>query len=293
MRRQIHPQWNMLALGNRVQPLPAELASARLHRMSARTRLATSFDISGVVPIGSHSRGTAVRSYSDLDMLVVLRRNQTKWAGDMVSSYTVLGKVIQDLQARFAKTSVSRDGQAAVVAFAAGQQSLDVVPAVFHRFDRMRPLYLIPDGAGGWLETGPQLHDRYFAIADERSVGKLRKLAQLMKWWKFSRATPVPIQTFHLDMLLAASDIAVGVKSYTQCLYQAFKLLADRECRGLRDPCHIAGTIFAAHTDAQWESVNAAASYAFAHSSVAVAAEAVKDFPEANRQWNIVFNGGF
>lgn len=292
MRSQVSPQWNMLALSNRVQPLPAELESARLHRLSARTRLASSFDISGVVPIGSHARGTAVRWYSDLDMLVVLRRNQAKWAGDMVSSYTVLGKVIQELQARFANTAVGRDGQTAVVAFAAGQQSLDVVPAVFQRFDRMRPVYLIPDGVGGWLETGPQVHDRYFAIANERSAGKLKKLAQLMKWWKFSRAAPIPIQTFHLDMLLAASEIAVGVKSYTHCLYQAFKLLADRECRGLRDPCQIAGTIFAAKTDAQWESVNAAVSYAFAHSSAAVAAEAVKDFPEANRQWDIVFNGG-
>lgn len=293
MRAQVNPQVNMLALATRVQPQPVELQSARLHRASARARLEKSFDVSGIVPIGSHVRGTAVRWFSDLDMLVVLRRNEAKWGGDMVSSNTVLGRVIDELGARFASTKIGRDGQAVVVAFAAGQQSLDVVPAFFQRFDSMRPVYLIPDGAGGWFETGPQIHDRYFAVADLKSGGKLKKLSQLIKWWKYSRAKPIPILTFHLDMLLANSSIAVGVKPYTHCVYQAFKLLADRECRGLRDPCQIAGTIYAAQTTPQWEILNDSVKYALEHSTAALAAEAVRDFSEANRQWNIVFNGEF
>ena len=291
MRADVFPQANLLNLAHRIQPQAGELGNAKIHRGTVRSRLQRSFDVSGIVNIGSHARGTAIRRFSDLDMLVVLRRNQAKWGGDLISSSTVLRKVIEDLQERFPLTEVGRDGQAAVVWFGASQQSLDVVPALFNRMENLRPVYLIPDGRGGWMETSPAAHDRYFDLADVRSKGKLRKLSQLIKWWKFSRAEPIPIMTFHVDMLMAANDLCAGVKPYTVCLYQAFKLLADRECRGLHDPCKVAGTIYAAQTDPQWRNVCDAVNYALEHATAAVAAEAAKNFREANRQWEIVFNG--
>ncbi len=290
MRTRAPPQMNMAELASRVQPRDGELRSARTHRTTVRTRLASSFDVSRLAPIGSHARGTAIRSFSDLDVLVVLRRNEAKWGGSIVSSATVLGRVREDLQARYAFSDIRRDQQAAVVNFAADQQSLDVVPAIFHRFETGRPVYLIPDGSGGWFETSPETHDRFFLIANARSGGKLRKVSQLIKWWKFSRAQSIPMQSFHVDILLAVSEICVGVKPYTHCLYQAFKLLADRECRGLRDPCGIAGTIYAAQTEHQWQAANVAVSFALDHARAALSAEVVKDYEEANRQWSIVFN---
>ena len=293
MRYQANPQINMVMLARRVQPQNEELKSARIHRAAVRARMEASFDVSRLVPIGSHARGTAIRSFSDVDLLVVLRRNEAKWGGSMVSSATLLDRVRDDLRARFVHTDIRRDQQAAVVGFAAGQQSLDVVPAIFRRFDRGRPAYFIPDGQGNWMETSPEAHDRFFAAADERSGGKLKKVVQLLKWWKFSRAQEFPIQSFHVDMLMASSDVCVGVKPYTHCLYQAFKLLADRECRGLQDPVGIAGVIYAAQTDPQWEAIRTAVGYALDHAREAVAAEAVRDFEEANRQWSIVFNGDY
>jgi len=281
---------NMAALAHRVQPLESELINAKRHRGTARIRLAKSFDVSRIVPIGSHARGTSIRSYSDLDMMVVLRRNEAKWGGSQVSSYTVLERLRQDLQERYTQTDIRRDAQAIVIDFAAGQRSLDVVPALFQRFDRLRPVYLIPDGNGGWFESSPEAHDRYFGAAVEKSGGKLRKVVQLMKWWKFSRAQTIPIRTFHVDMLVASSDVCVGVKPYTHCLYQVFELLAGRECRGLRDPLALTGVIYAAATESQWNVVNDAVAYAFEHARAAVAAEAVRNFEEANRQWSIVFN---
>ncbi len=281
---------NLAALAHRVQPLESELVNAKRHRGTARMRLATSFDVSRIVAIGSHARGTAIRSHSDLDMMVVLRRNEAKWGGSLVSSYTVLEKFRQDLQTRYVQTDIRRDEQAVVIDFAAGQRSLDVVPALFHRFDRLRPIYVIPDGNGGWFESSPEAHDRYFGSAVEKSGGKLKKVVQLMKWWKFSRAQPIPIRSFHVDMLVASSDVCVGVKPYTHCLYQVFELLAGRECRGLRDPLALTGVIYAAASDPQWAAMNDAVAYAFEHARAAVAAEAVRNFEEANRQWSIVFN---
>jgi predicted nucleotidyltransferase len=288
-----NPQLNMVALAHRIQPQPGELGSARLHRGATRARLERSFDVSRLLPIGSHARGTAIRWFSDLDILVVLRRNEAKWGGNTVSSYSVLARVIDELRGRFPNTDVNRDKQAAVVSFSTSQQSLDVVPALFSRFGSGRPLYQIPDGQGGWLETSPEIHDRYFNEQNERSRGKLRKVAQLLKWWKYSRAQAIPLQSFHIDILLAASEICVGVKPYTHCLYEAFKLLAERECRGFRDPCGVAGTIYATQTRPQWDSLNNAVAYALQHATAALASEAVRNFEEANRQWSIVFNGEY
>jgi predicted nucleotidyltransferase len=293
MQVRVHPQVNMNALVARVQPREGELVSARRHLGATRIRLAKSFDVSRIVPIGSHARGTAIRAHSDLDMMVVIRRNNAKWGGNIVSSYTLLGRVREDLQARYVNTDIRTDQQAVVVDFASGQQSLDVVPALFRRFEQMRPVYQIPDGLGEWFETSPELHDRYFANANQRSGGKLRRVVQLLKWWKFSRAQPVPIRSFHMDILLASSDVCVGVKPYTHCLYQAFDLLAKRECRGLRDPLGTSGVIYAASTQTQWENINNAVAYALDHASAAVAAEAVRNLEEANRQWGIVFNGEY
>ncbi|MFN5029663.1 MAG: nucleotidyltransferase [Burkholderiales bacterium] len=287
------PQFNMLNLAHRIQPMPAQLEKAKIHQHTVRLRLSKVFDVARVVQIGSHARETAIRDFSDLDLLGVLKRDEARWGGGLVSSATVLARFIDELIGRFPNTAIGRDGMAVAVWFSATQQSLDVVPAIFHRFDRHRPVYLIPNGKGDWMETSPEVHDLYFKQADARSQGKLRKVSQLLKWWKFCRASPIPISSFHLDMLLAASGICVGVKSYSQCLYLAFKLLHERGCRGLHDPCGVAGTIYAASTESKWGQLVSAVAYSLDHAQAALAAEAVGDKFEANRQWNIVFNGGF
>jgi predicted nucleotidyltransferase len=287
------PQLNLLSLTERIQPQPRETQKAKLHLMSIRRRLTRSFDVNKFLLIGSHYRDTAVRWYSDVDFMVVLRRNEAKWGGDIVHSSTVLNRIRDDLNDRFTYTDVRRDQQAVVVSFSQGNHSLDVVPAIFARIDKLHAIYWIPDGANGWMETSPTAHNGYFAKANKRSGGKLAKTVQLLKWWKFSRVQPIPIESFHLDSLLAASDICIGVKSYAQCLYEAFKLLTERECRGIRDPLGIAGIVDAARTDAQWNDLNVAVQSALIHSRAAMVAEAAVDFEESNRQWSIVFNGEY
>lgn len=293
MQARANPQFNMATLASRIQPQSGELKAARNHLLTVRKRLGTSFDVSKTVPIGSHARSTAIRWYSDLDVMVVLRRNEAKWGDDLISSSTLLQKVKNDLQERYVNTEVRRDQQAVVLDFAGGQQSLDIVPALFLRLDKFQPIYMIPDSDGGWLETSPEAHNSYFDSAVARSGGKLRKLIQILKWWKCSREQPIPIQSFHLDLLFASSGLCVGVKSYTHCLYEAFKLLVERKCRGLRDPLGIAGIVYAAQTEAQCENNDNALRYALIHARAAIVAESSKDYTEANRQWSIVFNGEY
>lgn len=286
----IHPHIKIHKLIEKIQPRPVELQKAMFHSVSVRKRLNKSFDLKRFIKIGSHSRGTAIRSFSDIDFLAVLAKNEAKWGGNIISSTTFLEKIRDDLNDRFTQTTVRRDMQAVVVSFGQGQHSMDIVPAIFYRFHKSRPVYWIPDGSDKWIETSPELHNNFILRARQRSGSKLIKLLQLLKWWKISREEPIPILSFHMDILFAESDVCIGIKPYTRCLYEAFQLLKERDCRGVRDPIEIAGTIYASNTDAQLEVVNQAVNYAFSHAQSAMQAEAWKDYEEANRQWNIVFN---
>src|SRR2546429_5981282 len=42
------------------------------------------------------------------------------------------------------------------------------------------------------------LHDA-LPISNVRSAGKLRGVCQLLRWWKFSRTQPIPLQTFRSE----------------------------------------------------------------------------------------------
>lgn len=278
----------------RIQPRPLEVARARTRLQGIRTRLSASFPISRVVLTGSHTKGTAVRSFSDVDIFVVLRRDAVRWGSGYVSSATLLRQVRDDLQSRFPSTEIRRDEMSIVVEFSQGDHAVDVVPAIFRSPTQSGyPLFSIPDGSGGWLDTSPDLHFKYLRDADARSGGKLKRVIQLVKWWRVCRTPNVPLLSFHIEMALALSRAAVGAAPYSQVLALGFNVMNIRRGAALRDPCGVSGLIPAAKTEAQRNSVDGSLNHAAWHSSEAFAAEDRGDWREAVRQWDIVFNGYF
>jgi len=282
-------------LTKQIQPTSVGHTKGKLHASTIRARLASSFAVSKSMFIGSTSRDTAIRSTSDVDLMVVFKREEARWGGSLVSSDTLVGRVRNDLNARFQTTTVRRDGQAVVVQFGQGSEPVDVVPAIFHEFrgSAKAPVYLIPRGDGGWMETAPEAHQRYLVEKNKQSVGKLQKTIKLLKHWRASRSTNIPISSIHLELLLASENICVGAKSYANCLAEAFMLLQSRECRGLRDPVGVAGVLYAVQTQAQYDQLLSAVDYAADHAERAMYAQSRNDWKEALRQWNIVFNGDF
>ena len=288
-----NPRLNYGRLIRSIQPTSGELKSAISNVGSTKKRLEKSFNLKKFQRIGSHARSSAINSFSDLDFLAVLARNEAKWGGNVVKSDTVIKKISQDLNSRFTTTAVRKDMQAVVIQFGGGQKSMDVVPGFFCEMKNKRPVYLIPDGYGGWMEASPEAHNTFINRENIRSGEKLKKVAQLIRFWKYSRASSISISSFYIDLLLANSGICVGAKSYPMIMYEFFKLMSDRGCRGLYDPVGIAGVVYAVKTKPQGSTLVSHVENSLDHAIKAVNAEHNKQFKEANRQWDIVFNHNF
>lgn len=283
------------ALVGRIQPTARDASRFESHRTSIRNALCagSGFDLKRLDPIGSFSRKTAVRRVSDADLLAQVNRASVSTGGTLQTSDTVLGKFRAVLSARFPHTAVGRDGQAVVVDFADGSHPVDVVPAIWVSQDGHKnyPIYLIPDGAGWWMRTSPTSHNRFIQDADARARGKLTYAAQLLKYWCWTRATPLPLSGFHLELRLAADGLCDGARSYATILDDAFALLVRRRCAAINDPLGISGHVAAASTEAKRALASMSVGTAAYHARRAVLAEARGHDAEALRQWNIVFHG--
>ena len=278
----------------RTAPTMSELARARSHISSIRSRLYKDFEVKSFVKIGSHSRNTAIHEFSDVDYLIILARNEVKWGANWVSSSTILQRIRNSLLTRYTSTVIRRDQQAVVIGFGGGQQSVDIVPGFYLRAGPYNyPIYAIPNGSGGWMETAPQLHNKFIGREDARSRFQLRKTIQLVKYWRYCRTPNVPLSSFHLELLISSAGICIGAKTYADCLYRTFQLLSSRQCRALRDPLGISGNISGTYTPGQQEYSVKEADHAYDHAYRALYAEQHRNLMEAYRQWGIVFNGHF
>jgi|CXWL01.1.fsa_nt_gi hypothetical protein len=281
-----------LSLLSRIAPLQSEIDAAECHIATIRTRLADGFNLKSFVRAGSYSRGTFIRGGSDVDLFAVVARDDLRWGGRYVTSDTALDNFGRELKARFPSTAISRDVHAIVLEF--NDCHVDVVPAFFSGMTASNhPLYAIPDGGGGWMNTSPARHNAFIRQKDEASRGKLRRVAQLIKFWRECRSPRVALSSFHIEMVLASEDLCLGVKSYGDCVTEVLQGLAQRECRGLQDPLRISGLLPAVKTEARRDPAVASVRYSRDHAKVALRAVAFDDHEKACRQWDIVFNGYF
>lgn len=281
------------ALLKQIAPLPTEVTRAKRQVVGIKSRLSKSFSVSRTALIGSHAKGTAVKWYSDVDLLVVLRRDTVRRGEKVISSGTLLKNVRDELRGRYPTTEVRRDAQAIAVRFGRGEHGVDVVPAIYGAPTTTgHPIFIIPDGAGGWLETSPDAQLKALKSADESADGKLSAAIRLMKWWMFSRSTWIPLDSAHLE----AVAVKAGVRrrdSYSAILSRLFVTLTGRAGSSIRDPIGVSGLLPLARTEAQRGEVLSAVRYAADHSVRAVNAEEEENHAEAIRQWKIVFNQSF
>jgi hypothetical protein len=184
---------------------------------------------------------------------------------------------------------IRRDERGVELHFHGTTFSVDVIPGFILRLSNQYPVYSLPGEDSQWIEASPERHNALFSIGNAACGAKLRALSQLIKVWRFAHSPPLRISGLYVDMLLAASDIGMGVKSYGQCMSDFFSELGRQEPRSLADPAGVSGVIVASPTNDDLERVHDAAKIAANHAQSALAAQASGSFSDANREWEAIF----
>jgi hypothetical protein len=209
---------------SRYTPPSTYFDAARSHRSSIELRLDNWLGVKEMFETGSLKHGTGVRYWSDVDYIVSLK-------GSRPTPTTALNKVRDALKDKYPNTTVRVSRPAVVCEFAAGKETVEVVPA----FDALGGGYWIPDPkTGDWMKTFPKNHNAYVNEVNKKHTGGAKKLARLAKTWKYKRA--VPVSSCYLE--IRAAKYADGETSWSlpQDIYRYLKYLRDIELGAMNDP---------------------------------------------------------
>ncbi len=158
----------------------------------------TTSDTAHSLYVGSYGRNTAIKGFSDLDMIfqlpVALYNQYDNYTGNGQSA--LLQRVKQSIERTYSTTSIRGDGQVILVPFNDGL-TFEVVPGFLNTDDS----YTYPDANGGgrWRTTNPR--PELAAIRDRNAScnGNLVPLCRMMRAWK--RTWDVPIGGLLVDTL--------------------------------------------------------------------------------------------
>jgi len=158
----------------------------------------TTSDTAHSLYVGSYGRNTAIKGFSDLDMVFELPSalyfQYDKYIGNGQSA--LLQAVRNSMQRKYSTSSIGGDGQVVVVSFQDGI-TFEVVPV----FTNQEGSYTYPDsnGGGSWKTTNPRPEIK--AIKDRNIFcnKNLIPLCRMMRAWK--REWSVPVGGLLIDTL--------------------------------------------------------------------------------------------
>lgn len=151
---------------------------------------------------GSYARSTMIAplSESDIDIFVII--DAAHWAIYRDAPAALLESTQRVLLRSYPTTAkIKPDGPAVTITFA--DFVVDVVPA----FNRQGGGYLIPNTAGGWIQTSPNVHAEIITAQNRWHGGNLVPLVKMIKGW--NRVNGDPFSGFYLELM--ATDILNNV----------------------------------------------------------------------------------
>lgn len=224
----------------RIQPSPVQLkrASMRVERICGR--IEKDFLVRKTIIVGSHWKKTAVRRLSDVDLFVVMARDEAKKWSPRFHSVVLISRLARSIRATYPANVVRVDKQAVSVTFDQGDFRIDVVPAIFESFSEefKCPLYSIPDGEGDWQLTCPEAQKKLLEVEHQRSGNKLKSLVRMMKWWGVSRDTTSSISSLYIEHFIPTCEIRLDW-TYQEALAEIFHQLCEHKCRPIEDPLEV------------------------------------------------------
>jgi hypothetical protein len=232
------------------EPSAVEADVARVRRIVRS--IENGYEVSRAEIMGSHKKDTAVDGVSDIDLFLLLKRDQARWGKKDVSSETVLTNCRTQIQASLGTSSVRLDKVAVSVGIARATHRIEVVPALFDGFTGSFPRFRIPDGNGDWMPSAPLAHADWLQKAHANGGHRLKPIVRLLKAWAWSREATAPLSSYYVECALGQSNVVGGPWSNAEALRRGFERLAQLACRDLQDPLGVSlGPVRAAGTDQQ------------------------------------------
>ncbi len=272
---------------SRLTPLESQRKAAALHRDSVETSLTNALDVQLFRETGSFGHGTGVRNHCDVDLLVSLKDKPG-------TSETALQWVKKALSASFPGTTVRVSRPAVVVEFNKGQETWEVIPGFRKSSSRSDAvLYDIPGVSTEWLESAPLEHIAYMNEINGKPgvAGGAKKLARLVKAWKYFNA--VPVSSFYLEMRAAkhmesqSSFVAV----WDVCLL--FEHLVSISLGSMNDPKGVTGRFDAYSSTAKGDEALSKVKTAATRARKAADASKAGDPATAFHYLDLLFGGNF
>ncbi|MCC6908776.1 MAG: hypothetical protein IT430_12600 [Phycisphaerales bacterium] len=151
---------------------------------------ATTSDTSHSLYVGSYGRNTAIRGFSDLDMLMQLPyavyEQYNNHSGNGQSA--LLQAVKASIEKTYSTTSIRADGQVILVPFTDGI-TFEVVPA----FENKNSSFTYPNanGGGSWETTDPRREIEAIRLRNAACNSNLVPLCKMMRAWKGCWGVPI------------------------------------------------------------------------------------------------------
>lgn len=269
----------------RLVPTTTEREQAASHRSSVKSAIDTHLDAVTTWETGSFKHGTAIRGHADVDLLV-------SFGGGSKPQYgtSALQRVQQAMRKRFTITPVVIRSPAVVIQFGTGQ-SWELIPGFIKDTSGDFTTYDAPRPGGGWMVTSPRAHLGYVNLANDEPAGGAKKLARLLKAWKYYQH--VPISSFYLEM--RAAQYMRGETGWV-AIYDLTRVLNSLESHNLaamNDPLGITGRIAPCSSDASLATARSRLATAAGRARRALGAYQDDKHGDAFDQLNLLFAGNF
>jgi hypothetical protein len=194
-----------------------DTANARKDRIVSL--LSNTFTIIDAFPTGSIPNATALKTQSDLDVIVVLH-----WGNHVKGKLP--GTVLQDVRDALGeyRTGVRKNGQAVTLHYESWP-NVDIVPVSrCMNKDGGVNYYEVPDvNSGQWLKSRPRRHAKNLTGKVNLCGSRFRPLIRIVKEW--NRVHSDLMQSFHLEVL-SIKSFDTNISDYSWSVFQFFDTAA-------------------------------------------------------------------
>lgn len=181
----------------RLTPSLNESEKVSSHINSIKIRLKKDYNLIKFFKSGSFGNGTSIYGFSDSDYFAVFPEKIKE------NSKLALELIKKSLIKRFPNTIIYINSPSIVLEFGKTKgysgEIFEIIPVYIGKKTLDGEfIFRMPDGKTGWIDSIPQLHNKYVTSENKRLKNKLKPLIRFVKAWKYYN--DIKIKSFYLEI---------------------------------------------------------------------------------------------